>query len=423
MATLTYLADDLARHALGFLSHDDGKSSFAQTGRRSRDLQRSTLSSGFAAWSARLSRKQRRWVAKLSVAPRIRAGFESGEDCWRRPQEVLRAVGQSDEAVGRLMAFMAGLIAAEEAGRQTLEEDEEGHALSERGSFMFHFDIVPTDWDPEPFLIGMWELPIVFIALGFVTAPRIEELLSAKLNRERWSTVFDYNVTELYLDGSKTWPSWESLVRGRVVHDSNTILLDPLFSFAKWGRPVVTSRYEMVEAVLQNGMNLEHASAELKSDRELVLEAIKQNGFALYFASETMKADRGVVLEAVKIYGLVLNHASEELRADREVVLTAVRQHGYALQHASAELRRDRGVVLEAVKQNGTSLRHAFVDMQSDRVVVTEAVRQDGRALQYAADELKADRGIVVEAMNMYPHALLHASAALQAELNCGLWL
>ena len=407
MATiLTDLADDLARHALGFLSHDDGKSSFAQTGRRSRDLHASTLSSGFAAWATRLSRKQRRWVAKLSVAPRIRSGFESGEDCWRCPQEVLRAVGQSDDVLGRFMAFIAGLIAAEEEGLNldewgNVETDEWGYTESEEGSFMMCFEYDPAEWDAEHFLVGMFELPIVFIALGFLTAPRIEELLSAKLNRERWSTVFDHNNLHS---------------AGRVVRDSNTILIDPLFSFAKWGKPVVASRYEMAEAVLQYGWNLEHASAELKADRELVLEAVKQTGDALYHATEEMKADRGVVLEAVKNSGLALNCASEELRADREVVIKAVRQHGYALQHASVELRRDRGMVLEAVKQNGTSLRHAFVEMQSDRVVVMEAVRQDGRALEYAADDLKADRGIVVEAMKMHD-VLQFASAALQVEL------
>eukprot|EP00656_Telonema_subtile_P011531 TRINITY_DN1571_c0_g1_i19.p1 TRINITY_DN1571_c0_g1~~TRINITY_DN1571_c0_g1_i19.p1 ORF type:complete len:145 (-),score=43.98 TRINITY_DN1571_c0_g1_i19:357-791(-) len=44
--------------------------------------------------------------------------------------------------------------------------------------------------------------------------------------------------------------------------------------------------------------------------------------------------------------GRALQHASEELRADREVVLAAVQQDGWALQHASEELRADREFML-----------------------------------------------------------------------------
>jgi hypothetical protein len=53
-----------------------------------------------------------------------------------------------------------------------------------------------------------------------------------------------------------------------------------------------------------------------------------------------------VVLAAVQQNGEALEHASPELRADREVVLAAVQQNGEALEHASPELRADREVVL-----------------------------------------------------------------------------
>ena len=48
----------------------------------------------------------------------------------------------------------------------------------------------------------------------------------------------------------------------------NTILIDPLFSFARWGEDIVTGRYEMLAVVTQNGRALKYcASAELKNDR------------------------------------------------------------------------------------------------------------------------------------------------------------
>ena len=212
------LADDLLRHALAFLPHAGGKARFAQTGLRGRDVHASCLPTNFAGWAAGLSLSQRRFVAGLCVAPQIRTGFESGADCRQRPQVLMQELGQSDDVMGRLMAQQAALVA---------EEAEEAEAEDEGpGSFRVYFGD-EDEWDPDTYVTRMWELPIVFVALGFLAAPRIEELLEAKLNREKWSTVFDYRRHD----------------------DVNTILIDPLFSFAEWGKETVTSRYEMMEAV------------------------------------------------------------------------------------------------------------------------------------------------------------------------------
>ena len=48
-------------------------------------------------------------------------------------------------------------------------------------------------------------------------------------------------------------------------------------------------------------------------------------------------------MAAVANHGNALQHASPELRADRDVVMAAVASHGYALQHASPELRAEGG--------------------------------------------------------------------------------
>ncbi|MBD97598.1 hypothetical protein CL648_02200, partial [bacterium] len=100
------------------------------------------------------------------------------------------------------------------------------------------------------------------------------------------------------------------------------------------------------------------------------------------------KSDQFTTLFCVVKNGRLLQHASEELKGNREVVLAAVRQDGYALEYASEELKGDREVVLEAVKQDGYALEHASAELKGDREVVLEAVKQDGRALQYASAEL-----------------------------------
>jgi hypothetical protein len=63
-------------------------------------------------------------------------------------------------------------------------------------------------------------------------------------------------------------------------------------------------------------------------------------------AEKELKGDREVVLEAVIQAGYALKHASEELQGDKVVVLEAVKQSGYAgyaLQHASGRLLGDKG--------------------------------------------------------------------------------
>ena len=72
-----------------------------------------------------------------------------------------------------------------------------------------------------------------------------------------------------------------------------------------------TAAIEALEAVIKDGRALEHASEELKHDREVVMEAVKQNGQALEYASEELQRDREVVMEAVKQKGNALEYASE----------------------------------------------------------------------------------------------------------------
>ena len=47
-------------------------------------------------------------------------------------------------------------------------------------------------------------------------------------------------------------------------------------------------------AVAQNGNALEHASDELKADKEVVLAAVTQRGNALSYASDELKGDKEV---------------------------------------------------------------------------------------------------------------------------------
>ena len=150
---------------------------------------------------------------------------------------------------------------------------------------------------------------------------RIDELVEAKLSRYRWGAVFDYRREDI----------------------TNTIVIDPLFSFARWGDGVGTGRYEMMAVVKQEGHALRFASDELKGDRDVVMAAVTQNGDALRSASAELKNDRAVVMAAVEQGGYALRYASDELKGDRDVVMAAVKQNVDALGWASDELQQELG--------------------------------------------------------------------------------
>ena len=73
------------------------------------------------------------------------------------------------------------------------------------------------------------------------------------------------------------------------------------------------------------------------------------------------------ILEFVRRFGYALEHASAALQDNREIVLEAVKKNGGALKYASAALKDDHEIVLEAVKQNGCALYDASAARKDDR--------------------------------------------------------
>ena len=73
---------------------------------------------------------------------------------------------------------------------------------------------------------------------------------------------------------------------------------------------------------------------------------------------------------ALDSHGKALQHASAELRADRNIALAAVAQDGLALQFVAAELHVDREVVWEAARQNRDALQYAAEPLRSEFAAV-----------------------------------------------------
>jgi CxxC motif-containing protein len=184
------------------------------------------------------------------------------------------------------------------------------------------------------------------------------------------------------------------------------------------------SREEVSASVKLDGLSLQYASDELKSDREIVLAAVAQNCYALQYASDGLRADREIVLTAVTKTADSLKYASDELKSDREIIsvangisngltleitrytekslrsskpymLVELRKKGSSLEYASDELKSDREIVLAAVTQNGYALQHESAELRANREIVLAAVKQNGGTLKYASDQLCEDKELV----------------------------
>ncbi|MDC0630106.1 DUF4116 domain-containing protein [Flavobacteriaceae bacterium] len=85
----------------------------------------------------------------------------------------------------------------------------------------------------------------------------------------------------------------------------------------------------MLALLAYNGTYLEHASEELKADKEVIMAAL-QSGYSLPYehVSDTLKTDKDFLLEIVSLDAFCLDalyYASDNLKNDRELLLSALK--------------------------------------------------------------------------------------------------
>jgi hypothetical protein len=68
-------------------------------------------------------------------------------------------------------------------------------------------------------------------------------------------------------------------------------------------------------SVERDGMELEFAPLELRSNKEIVLRAVTQNGLALQYASDSLLQDLDIVRAAVKQNSLAFEYVPKSMRS------------------------------------------------------------------------------------------------------------
>lgn len=132
----------------------------------------------------------------------------------------------------------------------------------------------------------------------------------------------------------------------------------------------------------------DYFTATVKNDPMM----IKEIGRVTDPSKEALKIFKDdTILAAVRQEGVALENAPYEYRSNPKVVLEAVRQNGLALQHASELMRGTGDVVLAAVRQNGHSLVFASEYMQMKMEVILAAARTSAFQMIRMLTEIKAD--------------------------------
>ena len=153
--------------------------------------------------------------------------------------------------------------------------------------------------------------------------------------------------------------------------------VENFITVAKTVRDQKASYARVTAAALKSVENVKRLTIEIEREetKKRYLEKVKateaekdeklreQESVKLYFLNMN---NRNFMLNVVKQEGMALEHASDDLKGDKDLVREAVQQNWSALQHASADLKGDKDIVMEAVKQNGNALEHASADLQGD---------------------------------------------------------
>lgn len=183
---------------------------------------------------------------------------------------------------------------------------------------------------------------------------------------------------------------------------------------------------------------LAHASdavrAQLAADRNFMKKALRETGSeALRAAGPELHADREFMLAAAlccpprEVQHLASEEVRAELSGDKEFMKKAVWESGAAvLALCSPELRGDREFVMIAASFSPVeALQHASeqvkAELASDRSYMLKAVKEVGaKALEHAAEELRADLGFMLSVSGVCSpsEALPYATEGLRAMLE-----
>ena len=170
--------------------------------------------------------------------------------------------------------------------------------------------------------------------------------------------------------------------------------------------------------------SLEHASDDLKKDKEFVLSRMQANGRDLCYVDECLRSDRSVVMEAIASSPHAFSYACDSIRdepdialqctvdcpdvarcygdtlcQDKDFILSAIRTNAHAFRFVPSRWRDDEEVARLAVESSQEHFKVCSAALRGNRAFVLFAV-QKGADLSYAPATLRSDAELCRAAQN-----------------------
>ena len=173
--------------------------------------------------------------------------------------------------------------------------------------------------------------------------------------------------------------------------------------------PPALQRNDRVQrtALINDGMLLQLASAEIKQCKKCVMLTVQSCCQAIEYADASLRGNFKFMHRAAKSQSWdksILQHASPALQANAAFVKPFVSKNGLALQFASADLKDDETIVGAAVMNDGGAIQYASQRLQAHRPTALKVIRTSICAFKYLAPTLKANPALALATLRSAKH-------------------
>ncbi|KAG2379167.1 hypothetical protein C9374_007805 [Naegleria lovaniensis] len=163
-------------------------------------------------------------------------------------------------------------------------------------------------------------------------------------------------------------------------------LLYNALGYSSWS--LKHNREFVLNCVKKNGLSLQHASNDLKSDKEIVTQAIMQNPESLEYSD--LSYDKEFVLQLIqqnKIH-LTFRTISDTLKSDETIVLAVATYDPTFMIAFNLDTEEN---IIRVFEDNPSVLRYVREPLSRDKSFVRKLLLKNPMALQYVRSELLLD--------------------------------
>ncbi|MBA3722857.1 MAG: DUF4116 domain-containing protein [Parachlamydiaceae bacterium] len=161
------------------------------------------------------------------------------------------------------------------------------------------------------------------------------------------------------------------------------------------------NKENVIVACKQNGLALEFASDQLKSDLDCIKAALQQNKNAFKFVHQDIVNNRSFLIALMKECEISLSLLPLKYRADQEVVGLAIRRNWKELEFASIELRNNKELMLFALKINNESIQFIGESLKENEDFFLSVIKINPQLLKHASPKLLENHDFLLKVIKI----------------------